>query len=174
MTWLTVTEYPCYIWPRICSFCRNYNQVLFSLMFMTYHRVYIKSNTTGATFGVSEFASSFELYLWGLCDHVVKLHLFTFLVSCCDVRYAQKRCSVRFHRHLFCLVFMFYSCYLYLFTHTGVQLNFDIIPVWCSCCFTVTRRVSPMEQELLTPPELSEINHGFFSRVRVAQSLVFV
>ena len=67
---------------------RNYNQVLFSFMFMTYHRVYIKSNTTGATFGAPEFASSFELYLWGLCDHVVKLHLFTFLVSCCDVRYA--------------------------------------------------------------------------------------
>ena len=27
ITWLTVTEYMCYKWPRICSICRNHNQV---------------------------------------------------------------------------------------------------------------------------------------------------
>jgi hypothetical protein len=32
---LTVTEYPCHNWPRICSVCRYPNPALFS--FMTYH-----------------------------------------------------------------------------------------------------------------------------------------
>jgi len=49
MTWLTVMEYLCHKWPRICSFCRNHNPVLSS--FMTYPRVYYKSNITGATSG---------------------------------------------------------------------------------------------------------------------------
>jgi uncharacterized membrane protein len=38
VTLLTVTEYPCHIWPRISSVCHNENPFLSS--FMTYHREY--------------------------------------------------------------------------------------------------------------------------------------
>jgi hypothetical protein len=37
MTWLTVMEYLCHKWPRICSTCRKQFPVLSS--FMIYHRV---------------------------------------------------------------------------------------------------------------------------------------
>jgi hypothetical protein len=37
MTWLTVMEYLCHKWPRICSICRKRFSVISS--FMTYHRV---------------------------------------------------------------------------------------------------------------------------------------
>ena len=46
---LTATEYMCHKWPRICSVCRNRILVLSPLM--TFHRIYNKSNTTGATCG---------------------------------------------------------------------------------------------------------------------------
>jgi len=36
MSWLTVMEYLCHKWPRICSICRKHFPVLSS--FMTYHR----------------------------------------------------------------------------------------------------------------------------------------
>ena len=49
LTWLTVTESLCDKWPRICSVCRNHNQVLFS--FITYHQVWHKSYSMGATCG---------------------------------------------------------------------------------------------------------------------------
>ena len=49
ITWLTVTEYKCHKWPRICSVCRNYNLVVYS--FMVYHRVCHKKNMAGATCG---------------------------------------------------------------------------------------------------------------------------
>ena len=49
MTWLTVIEYLCHKWPRICSFCRSYNSVL--SLEMTYYLVCNKSNTPGATCG---------------------------------------------------------------------------------------------------------------------------
>ena len=60
MSWLTVTEYPCHKWLRICSICRKYFPVLNS--FMIYHRNW--SNTTGAicgagtayTYGVPELS----------------------------------------------------------------------------------------------------------------------
>ena len=39
MTWLTVMEYQCHIWPQICSICRSHNPVLFS-SFMTYHQIF--------------------------------------------------------------------------------------------------------------------------------------
>jgi len=45
----TVTEYLCHKWPRICSTCRKHFPVLSS--FITYHRVFNWSNTTGATSG---------------------------------------------------------------------------------------------------------------------------
>jgi len=49
-----------------------------------------------------------------------------FFVPCCDVRFdfRVKRCSVRLYSHLFCRRFMYYLCYLYSFTNTGVQQDF--------------------------------------------------
>jgi hypothetical protein len=46
---------------------------------------------------------------------------------------------------------MFYLCVLYLFTYTGVQHDFHVR--WCWCHLAVTRRVTIVEQELLTLPE---------------------
>ena len=51
ITWLTITEYLCHKWPRICSICCHHNPVLSS--FMTYHRV---CNTTGVTCGARQFS----------------------------------------------------------------------------------------------------------------------
>ena len=48
-TWLTVMEYLCHKWPRICSTCRKHFPVLSS--FVSYHRVCIYINTTGVTSG---------------------------------------------------------------------------------------------------------------------------
>jgi hypothetical protein len=47
--WLTVTEYLCHKWPRICSIFSKHFPVLSSIM--TYHRVYNWSNTTSSTSG---------------------------------------------------------------------------------------------------------------------------
>ena len=55
-TWLTVKEYMCHKWPRICSICRKNNPALFS--FTTYHRVCNKSNTTDAKCGSGTAYSS--------------------------------------------------------------------------------------------------------------------
>jgi hypothetical protein len=44
MTWLTVAEYLCHKWPRICSFYDSRNPVLSS--FMTYRRVCNKTDAT--------------------------------------------------------------------------------------------------------------------------------
>jgi hypothetical protein len=66
---------------------------------------------------------------------------------------------------------IFHLCYLYLFTYTIVQHDFHI--KWCSCRLTVTRRVSLMEQELLTLQKhlLSPL---VLSEVLITQSLVSV
>ena len=61
MTWLTVTEYLCHKWLRICSVCRNHNTVISS--FMIYHQVCSNSNTTSGTgttypFGAPGFTPS--------------------------------------------------------------------------------------------------------------------
>jgi hypothetical protein len=49
MTWLTVMEYLCHRWPRICSTCRKHFPVLSS--FMTYHELCNLINTTGLRSG---------------------------------------------------------------------------------------------------------------------------
>jgi hypothetical protein len=46
---------------------------------------------------------------------------------------------------------MFYLRYFYLFMHTVVQHDFNIR--LCSCRLTVKRRVSRVEQELISLPE---------------------
>ena len=39
MNWCTFTEYLCLRWPRIRSFCLDYNHIILS-SFMTYHRIW--------------------------------------------------------------------------------------------------------------------------------------
>jgi hypothetical protein len=89
-------------------------------------------------------------------------YVFTFLVPCCDVRCDfQEKTIFRFV--WICRGFMFYLCYL-------CPTRF----LWCSCCVTVTRRVSQVEQELLTLPEnLSSTPSHVLSEVHVARSFVF-
>ena len=48
MARLTITEYLCHKWPRICSVCRRHNPVILS-SFMTYNHIFNKSIMTGAT-----------------------------------------------------------------------------------------------------------------------------
>ena len=59
MTWLTVTENMCHKWQRICSTWRKYFPVISS--FMTYHRVFSKSSTTGTTNGTSYTSRAAEV-----------------------------------------------------------------------------------------------------------------
>jgi hypothetical protein len=73
---------------------------------------------------------------------------------CLDVLSFELWCSLRLSRkQMFVLTSICfvgclgYICYLYLFTYTDFQ------QICCSCCFTVTERVSIVEQELLTLPE---------------------
>ena len=69
-----------------------------------------------------------------------------------------------------CRGFMFYPCYLYLFTYTGVQ--HDVHIRWWSCRLTGTRRVSRVKQQWLTLPEHLSLPPGY-SGVRFARSLIF-
>ena len=73
--------------------------------------------------------------------------------------------------HLFYREFMFYLCYLYLFTNTGVQ--HDIHIRWCSCALTVKRRVShgTGNANVFGAPEFTapSVSKG----VRVARTLDF-
>ena len=62
--------------------------------------------------------------------------------------------------------FMFYWCYVYIFTYTDVHIS------WSSCLLTVTRRVSLMEQQLLSLPD-HMTSLPVFRGIRVARSLVF-
>jgi hypothetical protein len=55
--------------------------------------------------------------------------------------------------------FMFYLCYLYLFTYTGVQHDFHIR--LCLCGLAVTWQVSHVQQELLIPSGEPEFTPGF-------------
>ena len=47
ITWLIATQYLCHKWSQICSVVGNYIPILSS--FMTYHQIFSKSNTAGAT-----------------------------------------------------------------------------------------------------------------------------
>ena len=101
MTWLTVMEYLCHKWPRICFTSRKNFPVLSS--FMTYHRVCNLINTTSATsgagtayhFGAPEFIPGFY---WGSC-------------------YAIFRFICMFRRSLFVILFFFFwsLCCLFFF-----------------------------------------------------------
>jgi hypothetical protein len=89
------------------------------------------------------------------CIHVLAL--------CCDVHH--NFCVKTTFGWSLVIFVLLYLCYFYLFTYTGVQHDFHFRR--CSCRFIVTRRVSLMEQELLTHPEYLS-----FSEVRAGRSLI--
>lgn len=86
-----------------------------------------------------------------------------FLVSCCAVHYDFWVIKMLGSSLLtFCFVddFMFYLCYLYFFTHTGVQ--HDVYIRWGLCRLTVRQWVLLVDQEHLK----------VFSRVHAAHFLL--
>ena len=97
--------------------------------------------------------------------HVIELHVFTFLVSCCDMPYdfSINTMSVRFFP-LWVVekagVLIFCLCYLYLLRNADVERDFNII--CCSCRLTVTRCVALVDQELLTIHVHPSFHSGFW------------
>ena len=90
-----------------------------------------------------------------------------FLVSCCAVHYDFWVIKMFGSSLLtFCFVgdIMFYLCYLYFFTHTGVQ--HDVYIRWGLCRLTVRQWVLLVDQELLI------IHLKVFSRVHAAHFLL--
>ena len=81
-------EYLCHKWPRICSICRNHNQVFSS--FMAYHQVWNNNNTTSVTHwegtaypsGALEFMHDFQLgsccSIFSFVDRCLSLCPFSF------------------------------------------------------------------------------------------------
>ena len=141
------------------KFCCNHNSIITS--FMGYYRVYNKSNRTGATttscgsrttYHEHLSLPSFFTYLFGVrVLYVVMLHLHVFFSSVLwyPLRFSGKN-DVRLGlTYLFCKGFVFYLCYLYFSTHTGVQHDLHIR--WCSCGVTVARRVSHFKAGATTP-----------------------
>ena len=113
-------------------------------------------NTMGVTCGEGlayrsgppKCAPCFHLFQW-VRIILVKLQVFTFIVSGCDVHYdlhVKKLCSIRLDYSLFCRGSCF-NCYLYLFT----------CPSWfqyqMTFMFLHNTTVSRVEQELVTLPE---------------------
>ena len=129
-----------FIWrSRICSVCRNHDPVLSS--FMTYHWVWYKSNTTGATRGTG------TAYPFGTPEFIpVSVgFVLVFLVMFC--------------RSLFCL-FWGVTVLSVLFRFTAFfLLPLCYIKAFLECCnrieliILLTRRGPLVEQELLTLPE---------------------
>ena len=121
MTWLTIFEYMCLKWPRICSMCRKHFPVLSS--FMIYYRVCNLINTMGATSGTGtaypsrepEFTPGFK---WGSYFSVL-----SFICMCCC-------------RSLFVLLYFFFwpLCSFFLFDINGVKLIhfIYIIEIWAT------------------------------------------
>jgi hypothetical protein len=78
--------------------------------------------------GASDF-TPFSTCLGGVCVVDVKLHMFTILGPCCDVRYEFRVKMILDSSYRL----MFYIFYLYLFTSTCVQHNSisdDVRFVW--------------------------------------------
>ena len=95
---------------------------------------------------------------------MVQFHVF----SCFDVlRFPRK---TMFGSFCICREFMFYLCYLHLFTYSCVQHDFPII--YYSCGVTVTQHVPLLEPELPALPE-HRCSSPIFSGDRLVQSLVF-
>ena len=123
-----VSSTPCHLIRSIC-FTNDHGSVPFVII--TIRSFPLSWLITGFVIGVTQRVSHMEQELFTLPE-------FTPVFNC--VR------GVRF-----CKGFMFYSCYLCLFPHSGVQHDFHIR--WYSCRLAVTWRVSRLEQELLALPE---------------------
>lgn len=97
-------------------------------------------------FFITYIAKSVLFMLSSYMSSHFQIHVVMSAVIC---RY--QRCSPCLYSDLCCKGFVFYTCYLYLFTYSDAPRYFHFI--WCSCHLAVTRRVSLAELELLTLPE---------------------
>ena len=149
MNWLDITEYLCHKLTQICCACRNHNPVLFSLV--TYHRVCIKSNTTGATSeartthlsGEPEFVLVFFKVV-SFCSCQITCILIFISMLWCPLWFPRKMLLVLVNTISFvgCSCFINVIC---IYLNTLVSNTISII-IWCSCHLRVMRRVS-LEQE---------------------------
>ena len=160
---LTVTQYLCHKWPRICSVCCNNNPVLSS--FMTCHRVCRNC----LSFWSSRVHPRFLLALVGF---VLFMMLSTFLVPCCEVRcdFRIIQCSVHFWIpfvlkgiHVLFMLFVF----IYVFW-CQTRYQYQMAVVWFN-----NNATGITNGEGITYPSGAPAYTPVFSGVRVAQSLLF-
>ena len=107
-----------------------------------------------------------HVLMWDSCYSFVKLHVFKFLVPCCDVRY-DFRVKTMLGSSLFPFVLSR--------VHVLFMLSVFIYVYWwptqfpCQKIFVSFNSTTTTEQQLLTLPEFAP----GFSEVRVAQSFGF-
>ena len=75
MFYFTINDYKCHKGPLICYFSRNHYPVL--VVFMTYHWISTKNNTTGVT---SEAGSAYPHATPEFLPVLVKFLLFVFML----------------------------------------------------------------------------------------------
>jgi hypothetical protein len=113
-------------------------------------------------------ALEIQLLAWNRLNNALEYKYINVLVLCCSV--CVKTIS---DSSLLQTVFLRASCFIYavyLLTYSGVQHAFYV--TWCLRRLTVTRRLSKVEQKLLTLPE-HLCSHSVLSEIHIAQSLVF-
>jgi hypothetical protein len=119
----------------------------------TYHQAFIVYMPSGV-YCEADYYTHIIIYsepsLWGSCCSSRQITCFRVLIPCCAVR-NNFGIKMMFGSSLAQLVFfrrggwfMFYICYLYIFTYTGVQHDFNII--WCSRRLAGKRRVPLVDQ----------------------------
>ena len=128
MNCLTITEYLCHEWPRICSIYHNHNPVFSS--FMKYYRVCSKSNAMSVTSGeplfiLREHWSSFPGFsvhvAWSLVFCVVFCRLLFVLLSFSCLSLS---CLSFFYLRLL-ITYLISSNFSY-FSYTGLYNNVGI------------------------------------------------
>ena len=132
MTWLTIMGYPCHKWPRIWSFCRNYNPVL--SLFIAYYWACNKSNTTGATSragtayssGVHEFAPVFLHVLVVFVLFILSnkcLHAFNSVLWCLQLFLCKN--YVDSYIRVFCFIYII-CIYLRIVVSNTISTSDDV------------------------------------------------
>ena len=106
MTWLTIREYLCHKWPRMCSLCVITIPAL--SLFKTCHQIFDKSNTTGVKSGVHDATPDFSCcsccsIFCFLCTvlYIIVCLFAIFFFSYCPLR--QMACGAATKVRHFCL-----------------------------------------------------------------------
>ena len=94
-------------------------------------RILMKNKRQKRTKGKKEIVIWLRVCFANLREYNLRINVFSF-VMWCPLRIPRNK-DIRFVWTTISLIggFMFYLCYVYLFTYTGVQHNFHIR--WCSC-----------------------------------------